>query len=142
MLADAVRVKVEVVQEDPFEQGRRALLNLGHTFGHAIELVSNFNVRHGEGVALGIIAASNMAVELNRLSPELAKRIRNLIDRVGLPVTWPGLDPEAVHAAMFFDKKRSGKTVRFIIPQALGDVVMIDDPGRDVVRAALDTILV
>jgi 3-dehydroquinate synthase len=141
LLADAVRVKVEVVQEDPFEQGRRALLNLGHTFGHAIELISNFEVRHGEGVALGLIAAANMAVELNRCAPELATRIRNLVDRVGLPVQWSGLDAEAVHAAMFFDKKRSGKTVRFIIPQALGDVVMIDDPGHDVVRRALNTVL-
>jgi 3-dehydroquinate synthetase len=56
-------------------------------------------------------------------------------------VQWSGLDAEAVHAAMFFDKKRSGKTVRFIIPQALGDVVMIDDPGHDVVRRALNTVL-
>jgi 3-dehydroquinate synthase len=142
MLADAVRVKVEVVEEDPYEQGRRALLNLGHTFGHAIELVSNFEVRHGEGVALGLIASANMAVELGRCSPELAARIRNVVDRVGLPVQWPGLDAAAVHAAMSFDKKRSGKTVRFIIPQALGDVVMIDDPGTEIVRRALDTILV
>jgi 3-dehydroquinate synthase len=142
LLADAVRVKVVVVEEDPFEQGRRALLNLGHTFGHAIELISNFEVRHGEGVALGLVASSNMAVELGRCAPELAARIRNVVDRVGLPTQWSGIDPEAVHAAMFFDKKRSGKTVRFIIPQALGDVVMIDDPGGDVVRRALDTILI
>ena len=141
LLADAVRVKVDVVQEDPFEQGRRALLNLGHTFGHAIELISNFEVRHGEGVGLGLVASANMAVELGRCAPELATRIRNLVERVGLPVQWSGLDPEAVHAAMSFDKKRSGKTVRFIIPQALGDVVMIDDPGREIVRRALDTIL-
>jgi 3-dehydroquinate synthase len=141
MLADAVRVKVEVVQEDPFEMGRRALLNLGHTFGHAIELVSNFEVRHGEGVALGLIASSRMAAELERCSPELATRIHNLVERVGLPTRWSGIDPEAVHAAMFFDKKRAGKIVRFIIPQALGDVVMIDDPGREIVRRALDTIL-
>jgi shikimate kinase / 3-dehydroquinate synthase len=142
MLADAVRVKVRVVEEDPYEQGRRALLNLGHTFGHAIELVSNFQVRHGEGVALGLVASANMAVELGRCPEELATRIRNLVDRVGLPTQWSGLDPDAVHAAMAHDKKRSGKTVRFIIPQALGDVVIIDDPGREVVRRALDTILV
>lgn len=141
LLADAVRVKVRVVEEDPFEMGRRALLNLGHTFGHAIELVSNFHVRHGEGVALGLVASANMAVELERCSPDLATRIRNVVERVGLPIQWSGLDAEAVHAAMAYDKKRSGKTVRFIIPQALGDVTIIDNPGRDVVRRALDTIL-
>lgn len=142
LLADAVRVKVRIVEEDPYEQGRRALLNLGHTFGHAIELVSNFEVRHGEGVALGLVAASNMAVELGRCPAELAARIQKLVERVGLPTQTSGLDVEAVHAAMFFDKKRSGKTVRFIIPRALGDVVMVDDPGRDIVRRALDTVLV
>jgi 3-dehydroquinate synthetase len=140
-LADAVRVKVRVVEEDPFEMGRRALLNLGHTFGHAIELVSNFHVRHGEGVALGLVASANMAVELERCSPELATRIRNVVDRVGLPIQWSGLDADAVYAAMAHDKKRSGKTVRFIIPQALGDVTIIDNPGRDVVMRALGTIL-
>src|SRR5690606_21353804 len=56
LLADAVRVKVRIVEEDPFEQGVRARLNLGHTFGHAIEIVSEFDVRHGEGVALGLVA--------------------------------------------------------------------------------------
>ncbi len=142
MLDAAVRVKVRVVEEDPYEQGRRALLNLGHTFGHAIELISNFKVRHGEGVALGLVASANMAVELGRCPESLATRIRNLVDRVGLPTHYAGLDPDAVHGAMSQDKKRSGKTVRFIIPQALGDVVMINDPGRDIVRRALDTVLV
>ena len=85
LVADAVRVKVEVVEEDPFEQGRRATLNLGHTFGHALELVSEFSLRHGEGVALGLIAAANMAAELGRCDPELAVRIRDVIERLGLP---------------------------------------------------------
>ncbi len=141
MLADAVRVKVRVVEEDPFEQGRRALLNLGHTFGHAIELVSNFEVRHGEGVALGMVAAANMAVEIGRCAPELASRIRGVIERLGLPVTCAGLDAAAIHAAMGHDKKRAGKTLRFVIPQALGDVTLIDDPGPEIVRRAIATVL-
>ncbi|MDQ3250522.1 MAG: 3-dehydroquinate synthase, partial [Chloroflexota bacterium] len=66
LVTDAVRVKVQIVQEDPFERGRRAILNLGHTFGHALELVSDFKVRHGEGVALGLVAAAHMAVTLGR----------------------------------------------------------------------------
>jgi 3-dehydroquinate synthetase len=141
MLADAVRVKVRVVEEDPYEQGRRAVLNLGHTFGHAIELVSNFAVRHGEGVALGLIAAANMAAEIDRCPPELAARIRALVERIGLPTSWSGLDAAAVHAAMGHDKKRAGKTLRFVIPQALGDVTLIDDPGPAIVRRAISTVL-
>ncbi len=141
LVAAAVRVKVDVVEEDPFEQGRRATLNLGHTFGHALELVSEFSLRHGEGVALGLIAAANMAAELGRCDPQLAVRIRDVIERLGLPTRISGYDSDSIMHAMTFDKKRSGKTLRFIIPQGLGDVVVIDDPGDAVVRRALATIL-
>ena len=141
LVADAVRVKVRIVEEDPFEQGRRALLNLGHTFGHAIELVSNFRVRHGEGVGLGLIAAARMAVALDRCPPALADRIEQVVDRVGLMTRLAGYDGDAILDAMVHDKKRAGRTLRFVIPQALEDVVIIDDPGRPIVGAALATIL-
>ena len=141
LVADAVRVKVHIVEEDPFEQGRRAVLNLGHTFGHAIELVSNFVVRHGEGVALGLVASARMAVALGRCDAALAVRIERVVERLGLPTHLAGYDAGAVLAAMGHDKKRAGKTLRFIIPQALGDVVVIDDPGRSVVRAALESVI-
>ncbi len=141
LVADAVRVKVEVVEEDPYEQGRRATLNLGHTFGHALEQVSHFSIRHGEGVAVGTVAAANMAVALGRCEATLAARIRAVLERAGLPVQLAGYDPDAVLRAMGHDKKRSGKTLRFILPQAIGDVVMVDDPGGDTVRAALSTVL-
>lgn len=141
MVADAVRVKIDVVEEDPYEQGRRATLNLGHTFGHAIELVSNFAVRHGEGVAIGTVAAANMAAAMGRCDQTLATRIRNTLQHVELPVTLSGYKADEIMAAMAHDKKRAGKTLRFIIPQALGDVVIIDDPGEEVVRRAVESIL-
>jgi 3-dehydroquinate synthase len=141
LLADAVRVKVRIVEEDPFEQGRRALLNLGHTFGHAIELVSDFRVRHGEGVALGLVASARMAAALGLCSPALADRITALVDRHGLPTSLSGYDADAIVAAMGHDKKRVGKTLRFVIPRGLGDVALIDDPGRAVVAAAVNSIL-
>jgi shikimate kinase / 3-dehydroquinate synthase len=141
LVADAVRVKIAVVEEDPFEQGRRAILNLGHTFGHAIELVSNFTIRHGEGVALGTIAATHLAAALGRCDPALVDRVTQVMDRHRLPVELPGYDVGAIMAAMGHDKKRAGKTLRFIIPQALGDVVIIDDPGVAWVRDALSRVL-
>jgi 3-dehydroquinate synthase len=141
LVADAVRVKIAVVEEDPFERGRRATLNLGHTFGHALELVSEYTLRHGEAVAIGLVAAANMAVELGRCDPVLAGRIRDLLDRLGLPVRAPGYDADAVLHAMGHDKKRSGKRLRFVIPQALGDVQVIDDPGAEVVRRAVQSIV-
>lgn len=142
LLAAAVQVKVQIVEEDPFEQGRRAVLNLGHTFGHAIELVSNFTLRHGEGVALGMVAASHMAAQLERCDPALVERITRVIAGHGLPTQISGYDVDAVINAMGHDKKRAGKTLRFIIPQAIGDVAIIPDPGREYVTAALAKILV
>jgi 3-dehydroquinate synthase len=142
LVAEAVRVKVAVVEEDPFEQGRRATLNLGHTFGHAIELVSNFTVRHGEGVALGMVAATEMAAALEQCDPALVGRVRTVLDRVGLPVQLAGYDADAIIAAMGHDKKRVGKTIRFIVPQTIGDVTIIDNPGWEYVEAALAKVLV
>jgi 3-dehydroquinate synthase len=141
LVADAVRVKVRIVEEDPYEQDRRALLNLGHTFGHAIELVTDFKVRHGEGVALGLVASANLSVALGRCSLALAERIRAVLDRLGLPTSLSGVASEAILNAMTHDKKRAGKTLRFVIPQALEDVTLIDDPGRLVIATALATIL-
>ncbi|MFN3334892.1 MAG: 3-dehydroquinate synthase, partial [Caldilinea sp.] len=141
LVADAVRVKVRIVELDPYERNVRAHLNLGHTFGHAIEQVSQYRMRHGEAVAVGMVAAANMAVELGRCDAALAERIRALLDRLGLPVSVFGYSVEAIHAAMAQDKKRAGKKLRFIIPQTLGDVVMIDDPGEAVVRRAIQSIV-
>lgn len=142
LVAEAVRVKVDVVEEDPFEQGRRATLNLGHTFGHAIELVSNFTLRHGEGVALGMVAATEMAAALEVCDPALVGRVRDVLNRVELPTQIEGYDTQAIIAAMGNDKKRVGKNIRFIIPQAVGDVIIIDNPGWEHVEAALEKILV
>ena len=141
LVARAVRVKVEVVEEDPFEQGRRATLNLGHTFGHAIEQVSEYTMRHGECVAVGMVAAARMAADMGRCDPALADRIEQVIARLDLPTRAPGFDVDAVAATMWYDKKRAGKTIRFIIPQALGDVVIVDSPGEEVVRRTLAYVL-
>jgi len=141
MIADAVRVKVDVVIEDPFERGRRATLNLGHTFGHAIEQVSGYSLRHGEAVAIGTVAAARMAVALNRCDAQTASRIETCLGRLELPTQASGLNLDEVYAMMFKDKKRSGRLLRFIIPQAIGDVVIIDDPGEQVVLDALASVL-
>ena len=140
-VAAAVRVKVSVVEDDPYERGVRAPLNLGHTFGHAIEQVSRYQMRHGDAVAVGMVAAANMAVALGRCDVALAARIRDLLERLGLPVSVAGYSVAAIHAAMAQDKKRSGKKLRFMIPQALGDVVVIDDPGDDVVAQAIASVV-
>jgi shikimate kinase / 3-dehydroquinate synthase len=142
LVRDAVQVKVDVVIEDPYEQGRRAILNLGHTFGHAIEQVSEFSIRHGEGVALGLVGAAEMSAAIGQCDAALVTRIRALLERLGLPTSIRGYDAGAIRAAMGQDKKRQGSKLRFIIPRALGDVTIIDNPGEEIVQAALGKILV
>lgn len=137
----AVRVKVRVVEQDPFDTGRRAVLNLGHTFGHAFELVSEYTLRHGEAVAVGLVAAAHLGSALEQTEPGLAARIADVLTGLGLSPTLRGYDPEAVYAAMAHDKKRRGKLLRFLIPERVGSVRVIDDPGRDTVLAALGEVL-
>jgi 3-dehydroquinate synthetase len=138
LLAEAIGVKVRVVQADPFEQGRRAVLNLGHTFGHAFEQRSNFEIRHGEGVAMGIGCAARLATRLGYCTGEDTERILALLAQVGLPTQPPPFGAEAVWVAMFTDKKRQGNTLRFILPRAIGEVGIFRDIDEAEVKAVLD----
>jgi 3-dehydroquinate synthetase len=137
LIADAVRVKVAVVEEDPFERGRRAVLNLGHTFGHAVEVVSGYRIRHGEGVAIGLVAATRLAARRGLCDPELVVRVARLLERLELPTAAPGLAPEQIVAAMATDKKRAGGRLRFVLPRNLGDVDVFDDVAIENVLAVL-----
>jgi 3-dehydroquinate synthetase len=96
-------------------------------------VVSNFAIRHGEGVAIGLVAAAHLAELMEQCAPELRPRIMRLLQRLDLPVAAPGLSAEAILSIMGHDKKRSGKTLRLVIPQAIGDVVLVDDPGGELV---------
>lgn len=137
LLPESIGVKVRLVQEDPFEQGRRAVLNLGHTFGHAFERLANFEIRHGEGVAMGLVCAAHLAVRLGYCSEETAARIIALLARLGLPIEPPPYPPGEVWAAMGADKKRQGNRLRFILPRAIGNVDIFDNVAREDVEAIL-----
>jgi 3-dehydroquinate synthase len=137
MIARAVRVKVAVVEADPFEQDRRAALNLGHTFGHAFETLSGYQLRHGEAVSIGLAAATRLAVRLDLCEPDLVARVESLLDRLGLPIRAGGFTPEQVMAAMATDKKRVGSRLRFVLPRAVGDVDLFDDVAPEAVLAVL-----
>jgi 3-dehydroquinate synthetase len=125
------------VEEDPGETGRRAVLNLGHTFGHALELLSDYSLPHGHAVSIGMVIAARVARMMGLCQPELEERLAALLARLGLPVTWTGLKPEEVLAAMAHDKKRRGGRLRFVLPVRLGHVVIRDDVPREVILQAL-----
>ncbi len=138
MIAAAVKVKVAVVQEDPFEKGRRAVLNLGHTFGHAFEKLSDFQLRHGEGVAMGMVCAARLAQSLGYCSPQTTERIINTLAFLDLPTEPPRHAFESVWAAMGADKKKAAGKLRFDLPRAIGDVDIFTDVPETVVQSVLE----
>ncbi len=139
IIADAVRVKARIVARDPFEQGERAWLNLGHTFGHALELLSGYALRHGEAVGLGMIAAAEMSAALGLCPATLPAQIETAVRRLGLPIRH-AFDPHAALAAMGTDKKRRGRALRFILIRRIGEVTVADDVQESAVLAALERI--
>ncbi len=113
-------IKAAVVQEDERESGVRAILNYGHTVGHAIESASGFRVHHGEAVAIGMHAESAMARELGILSAEAATAQGRLLLRLGLPLKNSQIPPRKVLAAMAFDKKSLEGRLKFALAEAIG----------------------
>lgn len=140
LVAHNVAIKARVVEADPFEKGERAHLNFGHTFGHAIESVSQYNYSHGESVALGMAAAAHLAVQLGLLDDESRRRIIQLITRASLPAAGLALDVGAVVDAMAFDKKVKSGRIRFVLPDRIGHVIIRDDVPLDLVRQAVEAL--
>jgi 3-dehydroquinate synthase len=120
----AMAVKARIVAEDPREQGRRAVLNFGHTVGHAVEHVSGYVLRHGEAVAIGMVAEARLAERMGVAETGLAREIEACLRGLGLPVEIPaGMERAAVLAAMALDKKKAGGRVKFALPVKIGRVV-------------------
>ncbi len=123
ILPRAMSVKVKVICEDPFEQGFRAALNLGHTVGHAVEWVSGFRLRHGEAVAIGMVAEACFAERMGLAARGLADEIADCLRGVGLPTEIPPeLDRAAILRTMQVDKKKAGGKVKFALPVRIGEV--------------------
>jgi len=134
-LARAVRVKIAVVEEDPCEYGRRATLNLGHTLGHAIEVCSGYVVRHGEAVAIGLVAAARLAATLGERS--IVDEVESALTRWGLPTRCPEAGVDRLIEAMALDKKRSAAGLRWVLPRAIGDVTLVDGVPEMTIRRVL-----
>jgi 3-dehydroquinate synthase len=138
VVAQSLRVKAAIVAEDRLEAGVRETLNLGHTFGHAIEANSGYRTSHGAAVAVGLRAAGLLALRTGRFSAIEHLRVLSLLALLRLPMTVPDADAGALLAAMASDKKsRDGKR-RFVVPRAIGDVEHgVIAPARTV-RAVLN----
>lgn len=143
-LLRAIAVKRDIVEDDPYEtKGKRALLNLGHTFGHAFESCTNYARPHGVAVAQGIVVAFDLAVQLGLCGVESAERVQSVFDKWDLGGRWgsPGLEDtgaaERVYSAMLLDKKRLDGHMRLILPEGIGDVAMVEDVPRALILERL-----
>ncbi len=136
----ALQVKIDVVKEDPYEQGRRMVLNLGHTFAHAFEVLSDYSLNHGLAVSIGMAAAAHLAEIRGMCRPETVTRIVATLEAHRLPTRYDAAAPADVYAAMGSDKKRRGGRLRLILPRDIGDVVIDADVRPDEVLQALERI--
>lgn len=131
-------IKGAIVAEDEFEHGKRANLNYGHTFGHAIESVTHYEqFLHGEAIALGMCAAGALAQRLGMVDEDFVPRQRKCFEAYGLPVLWPDLPVAETLHAMKKDKKVRAGAMKFILATGIGNVVQRTDISEDQARWAL-----
>jgi len=131
--------KADIVAQDERESGVRALLNLGHTFGHAIETGMGYGVcLHGEGVAIGMVLAADLSARLGLLAQEEVTRIQNLLEKMRLPTHIPEqLSGERIQALMKVDKKALNGCIRLILLQGIGQAFMTDNYTNEALEATL-----
>lgn len=137
VISRAVAVKASIVEADERETGPRMLLNLGHTVGHALEALAGYgSLRHGEAVAIGMEVAAILAEARGMLAREDGVAIHRLLKAYGLPVYHEGVDIGELWPFMERDKKKQGGRIRFVLPQRLGEAVVVQDVTREEVAAA------
>jgi len=145
LVARAAAVKVGIVDRDPTEQGERALLNLGHTYAHAIESRHDDRIKHGEAVAIGLVAAMTVANRLGRVGVAQVEALRALLERVGLPTSLQDLvpvpDPAAtLRRCMDHDKKRAGRGLVLVLPEGDVGAGLVEAPPEDAVMAGWSSV--
>jgi 3-dehydroquinate synthase len=139
VIAHDCAFKAGVVARDETEQGERALLNFGHSFGHALETVTGYAaLLHGEAVAIGMGMAARLSAQLGMAGDADAARLAALLERLGLPTTPPaGLDPDAVLGAMRLDKKNLGGRLRLVLWRGIGRAEVVEGLDEAIVRSAI-----
>lgn len=138
MISRSCEIKRAVVEKDPTEKGERALLNFGHTLGHAIEKLMDFKMLHGQCVALGYVAASYISYQRGLLSAEEFFEIRDMNVGFELPISFSGLNPDEIIAATKSDKKMEAGRIKFVLLNGIGhaflDKTVTDDEMRDAIN--------
>ncbi|MFM1652710.1 3-dehydroquinate synthase [Brevibacillus sp. B_LB10_24] len=143
LLAQAIErgcaIKAGVVAADETEQGMRACLNLGHTFGHAFESLSSYSgLNHGEAISIGMVLAARLAEQMGMAGQGVADETKRVLELYGLPTKWPaGIDPQEVLTAMGRDKKGVGGQLVLVLPRAIGKVEIVRNVEPDLVLGVM-----
>ncbi|MDQ2745558.1 MAG: 3-dehydroquinate synthase [Chloroflexota bacterium] len=138
MVRRAAEEKISVVEADPYERGERALLNFGHTIGHALEQASGYRVAHGAAVAAGMVAETRLGERLGLTEAGTADQVVNQLTRFNLPTIVPQLDLDFAFEAMLGDKKRQRGVLRFAIPERAGCGRLVPVSDVDARRALIE----
>ena len=141
MVPRSCDIKRRVVEKDPTEKGDRALLNFGHTLGHAIEKAKNFELMHGECVALGSVAAAYISWKKDMISMEEYYEIRDMFVPFGLPISVEDIDVDEIIKLTKSDKKADSDKIRFVLLKKLGKAVIDTTVTDEEMKAALNEIL-
>jgi 3-dehydroquinate synthase len=133
----SARIKAGIVETDERDLDLRNILNYGHTVGHAIETVSDFRVRHGQAVAIGMVIAGRIANQLGIFGNDEQTRLERLIQGAGLPTEIPESNVDGLLQAMEHDKKIQHGRIRFVLPESIGRVFVTDEVGPSIIRQVL-----
>ena len=138
-IQQAIQTKASVVVQDEKEQGIRAALNYGHTFGHVIENETKYKTYlHGEAVAIGMVMANKLACKLGLMSEYEAQCILNVLKKYALPISYTVANPQSFYEMFFLDKKSSDANITFILPHSIGSVKMLHDIPKENVIEVLE----
>jgi 3-dehydroquinate synthase len=141
MVLRSCTIKKNVVEKDPYEKGDRALLNFGHTIGHAVEKAKNFELLHGECVALGCVAAAYISWKRELLTMEEYYEIRDMLVPFYLPITVDGITPEEVLAFTKADKKSEAGKIKFVLLKRIGKSMIDRTIKEEEILSAIKEIL-
>ncbi len=130
-------IKTEIVEKDEKEEDLRGILNYGHTIGHAIEAASNYELKHGQAVAIGMVAAAKISSRMEILDEVDVVKLENIIEKAGLPGEMPDIDKDAVLQAIQHDKKVSQNRVRFVLLKTIGNAFISDEVDPSLVEEVL-----
>lgn len=135
MIARSCEIKAEIVSRDEREAGLRSLLNLGHTLGHALEALSHYRgLKHGEAVAVGMVFSATLSLKRGICKPADLHRMRSLLERIGLPITWPLYSKKAYEKVMAIDKKNVGDKINFVAIRKIGKSFLLPLKVKEIVR--------